>query len=94
MSVEILTAIGGLCTVGLTINAYFIKTLVDSINGLSVNVAVLVANEKHSTSRIEGAEAMIKGLQKSDTIIREGMHELRTSLGNRIQILELKDSKQ
>lgn len=99
MQQEVLyTIIGGLCSVGLAINAFFIKGLIESINevkestsAVDKNLAILITESNHLTARISSAEETIKALLHGEQKIRDGLHEVRTALGNRIQMLEMKD---
>lgn len=98
MQQEVLYAIyGTLGSMLLALNAFLVKALWDSINEtktyastVNTNVAVIAAESKHITARIGTAEEAIKDLQTGERKIRDGLHSVRTDLGNRIQILELK----
>jgi hypothetical protein len=62
MTPEILAVIGGLVTLGLTINAFFIKSLVDSVNDVKILTATLVqkslTSEKDIAANTEKIEML------------------------------------
>ncbi len=100
MTSELLGIIGTLLLLGLTVNGFFIKSLVDAINSnsektstVATSVAVLVNDMIHVKARVENSETRIEQLDESDKLIRDGVHEMRTTLGNRIQVLEFQQKR-
>lgn len=90
MTPEVLQILGALCLIALSVNAFFIRSLVVSISEVDKNVAVLVANNKHLDLRIVTAEDRLKNLEVSDNLIRESLHDFRSAISSRVQFLEIK----
>lgn len=90
MSQETLYAFfGTLGTMLLALNAYFVKGLWETLTKVDKTVAVNAAENKHLTARMDGAEKDIRLLRESERTTREGIHDLRNELGQRIQAIEL-----
>ena len=53
MSLEILAVVGTFISIGLAINAFFIKQLVDSINQVKIQTALLIQRSEYTENRIE-----------------------------------------
>lgn len=93
MNQETLYAVfGTLGTLLLAVNAFFVKSLWETLTKVDKNVAVSAANIEHMTARINTAETDIKDLQSAKEKMRDGLHSIRNDLGQRIQSLELKQN--
>jgi hypothetical protein len=53
---EILTIVGSFVSIGLGLNAYFIKQLVDSIQEVKIDLATIFNESKHLERRINTSE--------------------------------------
>jgi hypothetical protein len=78
-----LSCIGVLIVLGLSVNAFFIRGLVEKISLLQMQSATLIEKAGSSESRITESE-------KSHNLTREAMHQIRTDLGQRIIKLEMR----
>jgi hypothetical protein len=56
MTPELLGIIGAFLALGLSVNAYFIKQLVDSINQVKIQTAVLINSGTYAEKRINKLE--------------------------------------
>ena len=56
MTPELLAIIGGFVALGLSVNAYFIKQLVDSLNQVKIQTAILLERDSGKEKRLGAIE--------------------------------------
>jgi hypothetical protein len=66
---SILSIIGFFCVVGLSVNAYFIKEMLESLNQVKVQTAVLI-------EKSESKEARLSKVEREQDSMRKKFHEL------------------
>ncbi len=72
MNPETLAIVGSFVSIGLGLNAYFIKQLVDSIQDVKVNIATIFSETKHLERRINTAEDNQREIFSRLNIIEKG----------------------
>lgn len=89
MSQESLTIImslmGAFASLGLIVNAFFIKQLVSSLSRVELGLAVLVEKHKGTADRIKLSEVAIEKLLKDIDSFKKQFHDIR-NLINQLQL--------
>ena len=79
MSIEmVLTILGGFSTVGLGINAFFLRGIFLDLNAVKVSQAIIIANSESKEKRIAEVEKEVKDLRNKYHAINTEIHQLKS----------------
>lgn len=97
ISNEVLAVIGALITIGLTINAFFIKSLIseikmngDKTSSIDKNLAILTSESKSTERRLTLCEDRLRLIDEFGNETRRAVHDKLNDVSGRIGIMELK----
>lgn len=77
MKTEIMIAIAGsFVTIGLAINAYFLRGIFSDLNNVKINIARMFERSKHRDKKEDEFENRLDRLEKENARIRERLHSL------------------
>jgi cell division protein FtsB len=90
ISPEVLAVIGSMIIILLGLNAFFIKELLDSLNQVKLQTAILIEKSTHSDKRMDSNDDRLDALESEVVKLRERHHDLMNTIGSRIQRIEIK----
>ena len=73
----ILSIIGFFCMVGLSVNAYFIKEMLESLNQVKVQTAVLIEKSESKEARLARVEREQEAMRKKFHDILNKVHSVQ-----------------